>query len=210
MAIFTIAATIVLVFTLRSANKTNLAALKASSAALEANKIMNQQSAGYLIVEGADVQAQTFGILIRITVRNIGFKPVRRATAIGQIRFMWSSDDGGAVPSFKSEQAKIEAYIGVVEPAQTASGVTYVPWNNLTDDAATYEFGIIGNKTPDLHCDVFWDDTNPAKGWERHILSAGSDGGIFNSDKGDVISLGVTYSGMHRDWEDKNSEDHEG
>jgi len=40
MAFFTIAATVVLILTLRSANKTNIAAVKASEAALEANQIM--------------------------------------------------------------------------------------------------------------------------------------------------------------------------
>lgn len=48
MAFFTIAATGVLVLTLRSANKTNLAAIKASNAALEANKIMRREARPWL------------------------------------------------------------------------------------------------------------------------------------------------------------------
>jgi len=43
MAFFTICATVVLIFTLRSANKTNSAAIKASNAALEANQIMRAE-----------------------------------------------------------------------------------------------------------------------------------------------------------------------
>lgn len=43
MVLFTIIATVVLVLTLRSANKTNVAAIKASNAALEANDIMLQE-----------------------------------------------------------------------------------------------------------------------------------------------------------------------
>lgn len=50
MATFTIAATIVLVFTLRSANKTNKAAIKASEAALEANRIMRNEQRPWLVL----------------------------------------------------------------------------------------------------------------------------------------------------------------
>jgi len=54
MAAFTIAATLVLVFTLRSANKTNAAAVKAASAALEANQIMRDEQRPWLQFEVED------------------------------------------------------------------------------------------------------------------------------------------------------------
>ncbi|WP_417733606.1 hypothetical protein [Roseovarius sp.] len=50
MAFFTIAATIVLVFTLRSANKTNIAAVESSKAALEANKIMQAEQRPWVTI----------------------------------------------------------------------------------------------------------------------------------------------------------------
>jgi hypothetical protein len=51
MAFFTIAATVVLIFTLRSANKTNIAAVKASKAALEANKIMRAEKRPWAVLQ---------------------------------------------------------------------------------------------------------------------------------------------------------------
>lgn len=50
MAFFTIAATGVLILTLRSANKTNLAAVQASTAALEANVIMRHEQRPWLVM----------------------------------------------------------------------------------------------------------------------------------------------------------------
>lgn len=50
MAVFTIAATVVLVFTLRSANKTNLAAVEASKAANKANQIMRAEQRPWVTV----------------------------------------------------------------------------------------------------------------------------------------------------------------
>lgn len=54
MASFTICATIVLILTLRSANKTNLAAIKASEAAQEANQIMRDEQRPWLQFEVED------------------------------------------------------------------------------------------------------------------------------------------------------------
>ena len=51
MAFFTIGATIVLVLTLRSADKTNIAAIKASNTALEANQIMRDEQRPWCHVE---------------------------------------------------------------------------------------------------------------------------------------------------------------
>ena len=51
MAAFTIAATIVLIFTLRSANKTNAAAITASKSALEANDILRQEQRPWVTLE---------------------------------------------------------------------------------------------------------------------------------------------------------------
>lgn len=51
MAFFTIAATVILVLTLRSANKTNQAAVKASQAALRANEIMQQEQRPWVTLE---------------------------------------------------------------------------------------------------------------------------------------------------------------
>lgn len=51
MAFFTIAATGVLVLTLRSANKTNIAAVNASKAALEANDILRAEQRSWVIVK---------------------------------------------------------------------------------------------------------------------------------------------------------------
>lgn len=48
MALFTIAATIVLIFTLVAANKTNAAAVDASKAAIEANQIMKSENRPWL------------------------------------------------------------------------------------------------------------------------------------------------------------------
>lgn len=59
MAFFTIAATAVLLLTLRSANKTNAAAVKASQAALEANQIMRSEQRPWLWVRNFQIKSLT-------------------------------------------------------------------------------------------------------------------------------------------------------
>lgn len=51
MAAFTIAATVVLVFTLRSANKTNAAAIDAAQAAIDANKILRNEQRPWVTID---------------------------------------------------------------------------------------------------------------------------------------------------------------
>lgn len=51
MAVFTIAATVVLVLTLRSANKTNRAAVDAATAAIDANEVMRYDQRPWLFVQ---------------------------------------------------------------------------------------------------------------------------------------------------------------
>lgn len=80
MATFTIAATIVLVFTLRSANKTNAAAIKASSAALEANQIMRDEQRPWIKFDPQIAFKNDHGIM-RVNVvfpfQNVGVRPAQ-------------------------------------------------------------------------------------------------------------------------------------
>lgn len=80
MALFTIAATGVLILTLRSANRTNKAAVSASEAALKANEIMRAEQRPWVKIELALIDHVTFdGEAVRVAVRwkitNIGSYP---------------------------------------------------------------------------------------------------------------------------------------
>jgi hypothetical protein len=83
MAIFTIAATIVLVFTLRSANKTNRAAIAAAKAGNAANKIMLNEQRPWLDLRDPTVtiSVDRLGAMCEIYARvmNVGKSP---ATAV--------------------------------------------------------------------------------------------------------------------------------
>lgn len=89
MAFFTIAATGVLILTLRSANKTNLAAVKASNAALDANKIMRAEQRPWIdfdIIPNRrfEVTPGQDGQIIKITpivkIKNFGKSPAQNVS----------------------------------------------------------------------------------------------------------------------------------
>jgi hypothetical protein len=86
MATFTIAATVVLILTLRSANKTNRAAIDASNAAIEANEIMRREQRPWIyFVEpritdvldstSAEEPEGSVTVLFSISVKNSGAVP---------------------------------------------------------------------------------------------------------------------------------------
>jgi len=78
MMAFTIAATVVLGFTLRSANKTNVAAIRASEAALEANQIMRDEQRPWVTFEfqgEASIREGKVYAWINCTPQNIGKTP---------------------------------------------------------------------------------------------------------------------------------------
>ena len=82
MAFFTIAATGILILTLRSANKTNIAAVKAAEAASEANQIMRNEQRPWLDITASlagDVtympESETIAIPFHITIENRGRSP---------------------------------------------------------------------------------------------------------------------------------------
>lgn len=83
MALFTIVATVVLLFTLRSANKTNLAAVKAASAAIDANKIMREiadsQLRAYVQFDRAEVVGENWiggdPCVLAMSFKNTGQTP---------------------------------------------------------------------------------------------------------------------------------------
>lgn len=78
MAVFTIFATVVLVLTLRSADKTNAAAVRAAEAAVESNRIMQEEQRPWIFVEWVMTdQAQFSQDLIRLVVKNLGSTPAR-------------------------------------------------------------------------------------------------------------------------------------
>lgn len=79
MAFFTIAATVVLVLTLQSANRTNRAAVQASEAALEANKIIRNEQRPWIkfTAEPHGSFSDPDGGSFTFWVENMGSSPAR-------------------------------------------------------------------------------------------------------------------------------------
>ncbi len=105
MAFFTICATIVLIFTLRSANKTNSAAVKASNAALEANQIMRDEQRPWIKISDVKVTNEgdflaeqgpgTRCLRFKFMISNLGPRPARniRALAIDAVRYFVPNEE---------------------------------------------------------------------------------------------------------------------
>lgn len=207
MAFFTIAATGVLILTLRSANKTNLAAIKASRAALEANAIMRQQSAGYLVIDGVEIQAQKYGVIVLVTAKNIGQRPVRMGRVEGLVSFSWRKENDGDKRIAVRAKTSDDVFIGVVEPTQKRSAVGYIEWSRFSISGDDYMKQVVGNTDVMFDCLISWSDSMSAPNNERHILNAYSASDILDPDMGKITKLEVGYSGSARDveeWVHKN------
>ncbi|MBW4962819.1 hypothetical protein [Sulfitobacter sp. CW3] len=207
MAAFTIAATIVLVFTLRSANNTNKAAINASKAALAANQIMRDQGAGYLIFEKVEVQARRSDVFIYATVKNIGQRPVRAGKIHGALKFVLPMNDKGGIPQFQFIRVQVNIFIGVVEAGQTSRGLSALSWSDIVDDYEIYSQRIYSTKDSgvDFDCRISWDDTIKPPSSERHILHPLRDFEVLEPNMGPITTLTVAYSGLSKDREESKT-----
>ncbi|MEP3783223.1 hypothetical protein [Ascidiaceihabitans sp.] len=200
MAFVTIAATILLLLTLRSANETNIAALRAANAALEANQIMQDQSAGYLIIEKVEIQTRANEVFAYATVKNIGQRPVRSGKIEGKIKFVcWLSSQDG-IPQFKFYRVKTEIFVGVVEAGQKSRGLSMIPWNDIANDPNIYKIQIFENESTgiDFDCRISWSERLSVSNNERHILTSLADIDVLEAQNGRITELNVTYSGNSR------------
>lgn len=102
MAFFTIAATVVLILTLRSANRTNLVAVKAAEAAIDANKIMRDEQRAWVVVNFAagpsiSYQPGSNSLMLKIDVspENIGKSPAQNMSIAGEMKIVPQGDRTG-------------------------------------------------------------------------------------------------------------------
>lgn len=187
--------------TLHQAATTNEAAVKAAVAANKSNEIMLQQSAGYLIIENVEIQAQTDFVLILATVRNIGHRPVRMAEIKGRVIFDWDTISEDGIPARRTASTKAKIFIGVVEQGQTAKGVSAAFRRDFTNVVDDYVNHILRADGAEFICDVSWSENMSPLTSERHILHTSNDNEVFDPSKGNIISLKVAYSGYAMDLE---------
>jgi hypothetical protein len=141
MAVFTIAATIVLVFTLRSTNKTNLAAIKASNAAFESNQIMLKEQRPWIEASvrpcGKIVYNTTSKSVVapfHVTLRNRGKSPALDVTMEGKIKIIRREKFDGGI-RFREE---INNIAPVVVDEALATRKRYVGHVIFPDGELTY------------------------------------------------------------------------
>lgn len=122
MAFFTIAATAVLILTLRSANKTNIAAVKASEAALEANQIMRDDQRPWLDFKALEPKVVVLkrgersifpGFEPKIEITNYGKSPAFGVN-IGCMSFLGATFNGEQVNLLLDELTQIPSGISML------------------------------------------------------------------------------------------------
>ncbi|MGR3511390.1 MAG: hypothetical protein ACU0GG_01400 [Paracoccaceae bacterium] len=87
MAVFTVTATLVLLFTLRTANRTNKAAVEAAKAANESNAIMRAERRPWLKIEIEEAQALYVGnaeitLNFNVLITNVGKTPASNVAIV--------------------------------------------------------------------------------------------------------------------------------
>lgn len=208
MAILTVVAVWMLWRTLELTRGANEAAVQAATAALQANQIMQDQAAGYLVIEKVEVQSRKSDVLLRATVKNIGKRPVRTGKITGTLEFVLPPQSKENVSKLHRIRLKAEIFVGVVEAGQKGYGLSALPWTGVTNDYEIYSRYIhtLGGSGVGYDCSISWSDSLEIPRSERHIMHPLDDDTILESRLGPITTLTIGYSGMSRDWEERQAQ----